>query len=250
MYRCHPLTLAVQAAIRAGAVGQVKLIRTSFCYRTTRVADNVRFRADLAGGALMDVGCYCLEFLPTLRRRRADWRRVRTAHGAFVRVDDLVSGHLRFGNDVFATFTCGMAVQADNMAYVAATRLHRDSRPWKPPVRGAQYTMPAPSHRKWTGLPRTSHRCAQPAPPAADVRGGCGRRSVLAWRRTTSPARSWTAGPFAFRPPRRWGTCVCSMSCGDKLDSRTDDHRWNEPRRSRRETQRTRRRGRKGRDER
>jgi len=62
MYRCHPLTHAVQAAVAGGAVGRVKLIRTSFCFRTTRVADNVRFRPDLGGGAMMDVGCYCLSF--------------------------------------------------------------------------------------------------------------------------------------------------------------------------------------------
>src|SRR5205814_2057959 len=72
MYRCHPLTLAVQEAVRGGAIGRLKEIRTSFCFRTTRIADNVRFRPDLAGGALMDVGCYCLSFARLFAGREPD----------------------------------------------------------------------------------------------------------------------------------------------------------------------------------
>ena len=38
-------------AVKSGAIGEVRLIRTSFCYHTTRLQDqNIRFRADLAGG--------------------------------------------------------------------------------------------------------------------------------------------------------------------------------------------------------
>jgi len=38
------------------------MIRSSFCYRTTKIAGNVRFDPALAGGCLMDVGCYCINF--------------------------------------------------------------------------------------------------------------------------------------------------------------------------------------------
>src|SRR5258708_18337405 len=62
MYRSHPLTHAVMDAIRGGAIGQVKMIRASFCYRTMRITNNIRFSRELAGGALMDVGCYCIDF--------------------------------------------------------------------------------------------------------------------------------------------------------------------------------------------
>src|SRR3954466_2443011 len=62
MYRSHPQTRAVLDAIRGGAIGAVKLVRTSFCFRTSKVAGNIRFDPALAGGATMDVGCYCLNF--------------------------------------------------------------------------------------------------------------------------------------------------------------------------------------------
>ena len=37
MYRSHPQTLAVQKAVRNGAIGELRLIRTSFCFRTLRI---------------------------------------------------------------------------------------------------------------------------------------------------------------------------------------------------------------------
>ncbi|MGH7213542.1 MAG: Gfo/Idh/MocA family protein, partial [Tepidisphaeraceae bacterium] len=42
MYRSHPLTLAVKRAVDDGAIGRLQLIRTSFCYRTSRIAGNIR----------------------------------------------------------------------------------------------------------------------------------------------------------------------------------------------------------------
>src|SRR5271155_2406461 len=38
MYRSHPLTHAVLKTVRDGAIGELRLIRTSFCFRTTRIA--------------------------------------------------------------------------------------------------------------------------------------------------------------------------------------------------------------------
>src|SRR5262245_9159437 len=61
MYRFHPQTLRVQELITSGAIGQVRLIRAIFCF-TVADPNNVRLSAELAGGALMDVGCYPLNF--------------------------------------------------------------------------------------------------------------------------------------------------------------------------------------------
>jgi len=148
MYRCHPQTRAVVDAVRSGAIGQLKLIRTSFCYRTTRVAENIRFRPDLAGGALMDVGCYCLSFSRLIAGAEPIDSSA-TGHVHESGVDDLVAGLLRFGgaagdrsNPVLATFTCGMGVQADNTAYVCGSEGYIEIPvPWKPPVNGATYTL-------------------------------------------------------------------------------------------------------------
>ena len=57
MYRFHPRTLALAELVARGDVGEPRLVRASFGFTVTDAA-NVRLSAELAGGALMDVGCY------------------------------------------------------------------------------------------------------------------------------------------------------------------------------------------------
>lgn len=59
MWRFHPMHRRVRQLIRDGALGQVKLIRVAFTFTLARET-NVRLDAQLAGGGIMDVGCYCL----------------------------------------------------------------------------------------------------------------------------------------------------------------------------------------------
>ncbi len=61
MYRFHPRTLRVQELIAEGVIGEVQQVRSSFCF-SMGVPDpsNVRLQPGLAGGALMDVGCYAV----------------------------------------------------------------------------------------------------------------------------------------------------------------------------------------------
>jgi xylose dehydrogenase (NAD/NADP) len=59
MYRHHPQTLRTQELLREGAVGKVRHVHASFAFFLEDEA-NVRLRPELEGGALMDVGCYCV----------------------------------------------------------------------------------------------------------------------------------------------------------------------------------------------
>ena len=132
MYQSHPQMQAVLDTIASGTIGQVKLIRTSFCYRTNKIDGNVRFSHALAGGALMDVGCYCLSFSRLIAGQEPSTIQAvatLTEHG----VDDMTAGLLHFPNGIAATFSCGMRVQADNTAYVCGTDGYLEiGWPWKP----------------------------------------------------------------------------------------------------------------------
>lgn len=141
MYRSHPLTRAVVEAVRGGAIGQLRLIRTSFCYRTTRIAENIRFKKELAGGALMDIGCYCVNFARLFAGQEpAAVHCVGQLHPSGV--DELAAGVLTFPSGVVASFTCGMTLQADNTAYLCGTEGFIEVPvPWKPPVNDAIYTI-------------------------------------------------------------------------------------------------------------
>src|SRR4029453_9928628 len=59
MGRHNPQTARLRALIDEGAIGEVRLIRAAFSY-SLYDEDNIRLRTDVEGGALMDVGCYCV----------------------------------------------------------------------------------------------------------------------------------------------------------------------------------------------
>lgn len=141
MYVSHPQTTQILEAVSDGAIGQLQLIRTSFSFRTRRVEGNIRFQPALAGGALMDVGCYCVSFARLFAKSDVtDVHAVTKLHPSGV--DELTSGTMRFANSVLATFNCGMTTQCDNTAHICGTDGYiAVPWPWKPPAAGATYTI-------------------------------------------------------------------------------------------------------------
>jgi len=61
MYRHHPQTLLVKQLVDHGDIGNLQIIRGSFCYTNTR-SNDVRFNPALGGGSLWDVGCYPISY--------------------------------------------------------------------------------------------------------------------------------------------------------------------------------------------
>src|SRR6476659_9974653 len=59
MYRYHPQTARLVELVRSGAIGELRVIRSTFSYSLYDTA-NIRLRTDAEGGSLMDVGCYCV----------------------------------------------------------------------------------------------------------------------------------------------------------------------------------------------
>ncbi len=139
MYRAHPLTHAVVAAVRSGAIGQVKLIRSSFCYCSRKIDGNIRFAPELAGGSLMDIGCYCISF-SHLIAGEAPCSCQAAGHLHPSGVDDVATATLAFPSGIVASFTCGMTVHADNSAYVCGDEGYIEIPvPWKPPAQDAVF---------------------------------------------------------------------------------------------------------------
>ena len=71
MYRFRPLTKRVIELSRT-ELGEIQLIRGSFCYQSSRPAEDIRFRSEVGGGALRDVGCYLVDFLGNLFNTRPE----------------------------------------------------------------------------------------------------------------------------------------------------------------------------------
>ena len=105
MYRHHPLTLAVKQKIEEGAIGAVRYARSTF---STGLTDrqNWRLRGDLGGGAVMDLGCYCINIIRYLvgREPQSVW-----ATGKFEPVNNVwetLIGTLDFGDGITAQLDC------------------------------------------------------------------------------------------------------------------------------------------------
>ena len=119
MYRFHRRTRRVLERIEAGDIGEPRIIRSSFTFRLTR-PDNIRWDPDLGGGALMDVGCYCVNVSRTMARAEpvgvqatATW----TERG----VDSELVGALRFADGTVAHFDCALTLARNERYEIAGT---------------------------------------------------------------------------------------------------------------------------------
>ena len=101
MYRHHPQMRRVVELVSGGAVGRLRAIRAVFTFRLDD-ASNVRMQTKLDGGALMDVGCYCVSGARLLAGEpvRVQAEQVAGETG----VDVAFHGLLRFAEDVVAEF--------------------------------------------------------------------------------------------------------------------------------------------------
>src|SRR5207244_3380886 len=104
MYRFHPQTERMRQLLASGAIGEIKVIRASFGFRL-QIANDIRWSAELAGGSLMDMGCYCVN----ATRMAAGGNPVTvTAHQTLAPsgVDEATVGTMEFANGILATIDC------------------------------------------------------------------------------------------------------------------------------------------------
>ena len=105
MYRHHPQTSRLVQLVEEGAVGELRLVRAAFSF-TVDSPTNIRVLAELDGGALMDVGCYCVSGVRLLAGEpdQVQGEQVLGQGGVDVRF----AGTMRFARDVIGQFDCGL----------------------------------------------------------------------------------------------------------------------------------------------
>jgi xylose dehydrogenase (NAD/NADP) len=106
MYRFHPRTMKVKAMIDEGVIGKLSTIEASFTFRLTN-PDNVRFSAELGGGALMDVGCYCVNVIRTMAGEEPTAVSAQSVP-ADSGVDGRLAGLMKFNSGILAHFDCSL----------------------------------------------------------------------------------------------------------------------------------------------
>ena len=107
MWRHHPQAALAKSLVEGGAIGRLLQIRTTFSFPLHDLG-NIRMAADLDGGALMDVGCYCISGARFLagEPERVFGEQVLGASG----VDVDFHGTLRFPGDVLAQFDASFSL--------------------------------------------------------------------------------------------------------------------------------------------
>jgi predicted dehydrogenase len=106
-YRLHfePLTLGVIDLVRSGRLGDVKYITSAFGMRIR--AGDIRLDPALGGGALYDLGVYCINTARALFRAEPTEVSAFSVRGRSRRlngVDETTAAILRFGDERVATF--------------------------------------------------------------------------------------------------------------------------------------------------
>jgi predicted dehydrogenase len=95
----HPLFSRLQSLMRDGSVGDVVRVRAQFDAPIDQSATEFRWRPELGGGALMDLGVYPLAWC---RHLFGEAFEVRSASAAIVGVDTSFQAELRFPNGIEA----------------------------------------------------------------------------------------------------------------------------------------------------
>jgi predicted dehydrogenase len=105
MWRHHPQTRRLAELVAAGAVGEPRLVRAAFSF-PLHDPRNVRLDPALDGGALMDLGCYCISGIRLVagEPETVAARHVLTGRG----VDIRTSATLALPGGVLGAFHCGM----------------------------------------------------------------------------------------------------------------------------------------------
>ncbi len=108
-------------------IGELQTIRATFGFRL-RSETNVRLMADLDGGALMDVGCYCISGARLLagEPERVQGEQVTGPSG----VDLRFTGTLRFPRDVVAEFTCSFTHDHQGLEAIGSEGSLLAANPW------------------------------------------------------------------------------------------------------------------------
>jgi predicted dehydrogenase len=126
-YRCHPQTRRLLELLRSGAIGQVRVVDAAFGYDAGPDPGNYLLVHELAGGSILDVGCYPTSMAHLIAR---------TALGTVTEpadvfgvaevgpsgVDHYASAVLRFEGGPIARVACSIQVDLESSLRVFGTR--------------------------------------------------------------------------------------------------------------------------------
>jgi predicted dehydrogenase len=105
MWRHTPQTRKLGELLGHSAVGRLRMVKATFGFRLERDGD-VRLSGELEGGALMDVGCYCVSAARLVAGEPVHVRAEQIVGGDGV--DVRLAATMRFAGDVLGVIDCAL----------------------------------------------------------------------------------------------------------------------------------------------
>ncbi len=122
MYRYTPLVQKALEIVRAGRLGELRMLYSTFTFLMPDDASNFRLQAHAGGGGLYDVGCYAINVQRMLagREPRSAWARL--AWSGKHHVDLTALGVLDFGEQLYGTFDAGFSAAGGSYFRAVGTK--------------------------------------------------------------------------------------------------------------------------------
>jgi len=117
MYRLHPSWVAVRELVAGGRIGRLTAVQSWFSFFNDDAA-NIRNVRDFGGGALYDVGCYCVNLSRMLFGSEPVGVSAAVRRDAASGVDVVTTGILEFDGGGVASFGCSIRAEPDQRVHV------------------------------------------------------------------------------------------------------------------------------------
>ena len=121
MYRFHPQHAKVKEILAAGGIGDLQTVSAAFTFPINDAA-NIRLSKPLAGGALMDVGCYCVNLMRFMTGEEPTLVKAVARFGDETGVDEALAGAVLFPSGVVGHLECGLRAQRQHSYTLKGTR--------------------------------------------------------------------------------------------------------------------------------
>ena len=106
MYLFHPINRKVRELVQSGRIGDLRSIESTFNVSLPRT--DIRFDRMLGGGALLDLGCYCVGISRFLIGTEPVDVKALSHIGSTSQVDESFVGCMKFPGEVMSVFSCSL----------------------------------------------------------------------------------------------------------------------------------------------
>jgi D-xylose 1-dehydrogenase (NADP+, D-xylono-1,5-lactone-forming) len=105
MYPFHPQTEKVKQMVDTGMIGDLRLMTANFTF-SIGDEDDIRMKKDMGGGALYDVGCYCIHVMRLMSGEEPVAFTAAAQFGQRSQVDEVLVGTLTFPSGLLGHIGC------------------------------------------------------------------------------------------------------------------------------------------------